>query len=70
MFLITTKGIPSLKEPSKWSHDLIDFLGLCLQPQPDLRPEAATLLQHSFITKSCTPDILVPLIQAAKEAPV
>lgn len=45
LFLITTKGIPPLKDTAKWSHDLNDFLGLCLQPQPDLRPDAHTMLQ-------------------------
>lgn len=52
LFLITTKGVPALKEASKWSKDLQDFLSLCLNKEPDQRPDAATLLKHPFITKA------------------
>lgn len=50
LFLITTKGIPPLREPDKWSADLRDFLDLCLKVNVDERPYAESLLRHSLFS--------------------
>ena len=71
LFLITTKEFPGLKEPEKWSSQFADFVGQCVRKDTADRPEAKELLQHPFLTKACTPEQFVELIeasQAAKEA--
>lgn len=45
LFLITTKGIPPLKESNKWSSELQDFLQKCLNKEADQRPDASALLK-------------------------
>jgi serine/threonine protein kinase len=45
LFLITTKGIPDLKELSKWSSDMRDFVARCLEKDPEARPDAAEMLK-------------------------
>jgi len=67
LFLITTKGIPPLKEPQKWSADLNDFFSKCLEKDVEKRPSADELLRHPFIGRSCHPKELGPIIKTAKE---
>ncbi len=51
LFLITTQGIPPVKEPERWSRELQDFLSKCLAKETNLRPDANELLQvHQSIT--------------------
>jgi len=45
LFLITTKGIPDLQHPEKWSSDFKDFTRRCLEKEAELRPDASELLQ-------------------------
>eukprot|EP01089_Gocevia_fonbrunei_P020163 TRINITY_DN7419_c0_g1_i1.p1 TRINITY_DN7419_c0_g1~~TRINITY_DN7419_c0_g1_i1.p1 ORF type:complete len:123 (+),score=21.08 TRINITY_DN7419_c0_g1_i1:155-523(+) len=54
LFLISTKGIPELKEAAKWSKAFRDFCYLCLKMDPEERPSAAELLQHPFLKKAKT----------------
>jgi len=68
LFLITTKGIPDLKEPFKWSEEFKDFLNKCLVKDVEGRPDAKTLMAHPFIKKACTNAQLVPAIREAKKA--
>jgi len=51
LFLISTRGIPELKELDKWSPEFKDFVKLCLRTDPEERPNAETLLKHEFIKK-------------------
>lgn len=51
LFLITTKGIPPLKEPHKWSPDMLDFFSKCLEKDVDKRPDANALLKVFFKKK-------------------
>ena len=44
LFLITTKGIPELKQPKKWSSEMTDFLSKCLTHNPVERCDANQLL--------------------------
>lgn len=68
LFLITTKGIPPLKDQNKWSRDFHDFLQKCLDVKVQTRPEAAELLRHPFLQKAGVAEDFKPLIRAAKEA--
>ncbi|GAM19841.1 hypothetical protein SAMD00019534_030160 [Acytostelium subglobosum LB1] len=68
LFLITTKGIPPLKEQSKWSKDFNDFFNKCLDINVQTRPDAATLLRHPFLDKACDGNQFKPLIQLSRES--
>lgn len=68
LFLITTKGIPPLKEGPKWSIELQDFLQKCLNKDAELRPDAASLLKHPFIMKAGPPQDLAKAIVASRHA--
>jgi len=68
LFLITTKGIPPLKEQHKWSPEFQNFVAQCLTKEVDDRPDAATLLKHPFLKCACKPADFVPVIKAAKAA--
>jgi len=68
LFLITTKGIPDLKDQNKWSPEFKDFVKKCLDKEPDSRPDASDLLKHPFLRRCCHPSELVQLTQVAKRA--
>eukprot|EP01119_Soliformovum_irregulare_P012756 TRINITY_DN3338_c1_g1_i1.p1 TRINITY_DN3338_c1_g1~~TRINITY_DN3338_c1_g1_i1.p1 ORF type:complete len:734 (+),score=190.55 TRINITY_DN3338_c1_g1_i1:180-2381(+) len=68
LFLITTKGIPELKEPEKWSKDMHHFLARCLEKEPEDRPDAAELLKHPFLKKVAKKQEIEMIIQEAKKA--
>jgi len=68
LFLITTKGIPALKEPENWSSEFKDFVSQCLIKDPNLRPSAEALLQHSFLRCACKPEEFINVIKDARVA--
>ncbi|KAN0035577.1 hypothetical protein ACTA71_004857 [Dictyostelium dimigraforme] len=68
LFLITTKGIPDLKDQNKWSDDFKDFVKKCLDKDVENRPEAKVLLNHPFLKNACNSNGLVPAIMEAKKA--
>merc|ERR1712188_104019 len=63
LFLITTKGIPPLKEPEKWSADFQDFVSQCLIKEVEDRPSGEELLQHPFLKCACTAEEFITLIE-------
>jgi len=67
LFLITTKGIPPLKETDKWSPEFQDFVAQCLEKDADKRSDANALLSHPFLKTACKPNEFVPLIEQAKK---
>eukprot|EP01122_Echinamoeba_exundans_P008511 TRINITY_DN2831_c0_g1_i1.p1 TRINITY_DN2831_c0_g1~~TRINITY_DN2831_c0_g1_i1.p1 ORF type:complete len:499 (+),score=118.44 TRINITY_DN2831_c0_g1_i1:50-1546(+) len=67
LFLITTKGIPPLKNVEKWSPEFRDFYDKCLEKDVEKRPEAAELLAHPFLQRACPPSELGPTVSSAKE---
>jgi hypothetical protein len=67
LFLITTKGIPKLKEDT-WSPNLFAFLQQCLEKEVDQRPEAEALLRHPWLENVCEPSEMVDLVMRAREA--
>jgi len=66
LFLITTKGIPDLKEPRKWSQPFQQFVSLCLEKDPEKRPDANQLLQHPFLQAAKNGEAMVKLNDEAK----
>lgn len=68
LFLITTKGIPPLKDQNKWSRDFHDFFQKCLDVNVQTRPEASELLAHPFMNRASPADQFKPVIQAARDA--
>eukprot|EP01088_Endostelium_zonatum_P007114 TRINITY_DN19287_c0_g1_i1.p1 TRINITY_DN19287_c0_g1~~TRINITY_DN19287_c0_g1_i1.p1 ORF type:complete len:553 (-),score=157.26 TRINITY_DN19287_c0_g1_i1:133-1791(-) len=68
LFLISTKGIPDLRD-AKWSKEMKDFVKQCLRSEPDKRPNATQLLQHSFLKKAekSGKNNLIKLASQAKE---
>lgn len=67
LFLITTKGIPDLKDPQKWSRECRDFVQQCLIKEVEDRPDANQLLQHAFIKKACDKKDLISVIMEARK---
>lgn len=49
IFLIPTKDPPTVRDPTKWSPQFIDFLAAALQKDPATRPSAKSLLEHPFV---------------------
>jgi hypothetical protein len=68
LFLITTKGIPDLKEPGKWTNEFRDFISKCLEKEAEQRPDANEMLQHPFLKKACSPQGIINLTKEAKQA--
>jgi len=64
LFLISTKGIPPLRNEERWSTALVEFLSTCLAIDPDQRPTAVSLLQHPFVEKACDNDGIIQLLDA------
>jgi len=68
LFLITTKGIPGLKQPEKWSTAFRQFVGLCLEIDVEKRLEASQILKHPFLEKLAHPSEIEHVIGRAKES--
>jgi len=67
LFLITTKGIPDLKEPTKWSADMRDFVGRCLEKEPEARPDSNEMLKHPFLKKAAAQGEIASVAKQAKQ---
>jgi len=52
LFLISTRGIPDLKEPDRWTSQFKSFVKTCLKTDPEERPTAEELLKHPFLKKA------------------
>jgi serine/threonine protein kinase len=68
LFLIATNGKPELKDPSKLSAELQDFLGRCLEVETEKRASAAELLSHPFLEKASDLSSLRQNILAARKS--
>jgi len=66
LFLITTKGIPPLKEPQRFSSQLAAFLSSCLEMEPEKRASAADLLHHPFLATACKPEDFAAVVYRAR----
>jgi len=63
--LIVVDGIPPL--PDKFSKNLRDFVGCCLEIKSSERATSQELLRHPFLSKVCKPDVIKKLLKQAKE---
>jgi len=63
--LIVVDGIPPLSE--KFSKQLRDFVGCCLEIRTNLRATSQELLRHPFLLKACPNEGVKKLIKEAKE---
>ena len=45
------KPVQGLSSPNKWSSEFNNFIKVCLNINPAVRPEAKELFNHPFITK-------------------
>ncbi|XKL62245.1 hypothetical protein PGB90_002078 [Kerria lacca] len=67
IFMIPTKPPPFLKEQNKWSTEFKDFVNRCLVKNPQERPSATKMLEHSFIKNAKPSTILNQMILEARE---
>ena len=68
LFLIATNGKPQLKDASKLSKELLDFLDCCLEVDVEKRSSAVDLLTHPFLEKATTLTSLRQNIIAARKS--
>lgn len=47
---IASAPTPTLSNPEQWSDGMKEFLGMCLEKDPDVRPPARELLEHDWVS--------------------
>jgi len=67
LFLLTTQGVPPIKDAHKYSKDYHDFVQQCLEKDSEKRPDAVDLLKHPFMKKSCTQEELDAAVEKARQ---
>lgn len=67
IFMIPSKPAPSIRDKTKCSNDLLDFVTRCLMKNPQERPTASELLQHKYIKNCVDGSILNDVIQEVLE---
>lgn len=68
LYLIATNGKPDIKNKSKLSAELQDFLDRSLESDPERRATATELLRHPFMRKAEDLSSLQDNIIAARNA--
>lgn len=63
LYLIATNGTPTLKRPERLSRELKAFLAVCLCVDVKSRATAVELLEHDFLRRTNSIDILAPLLR-------
>jgi len=63
IFVIPKSDPPTLKDKTKWSKDFNDFLKICLVKDPEKRPDASTLFEHPFVSKSKSRSVIAELVK-------
>lgn len=53
---------PTLPDPTHWTQDFHSFLAACLVKDFNIRPSAAQLLTHPFITKAPSHQVLMDIV--------
>eukprot|EP00026_Physarum_polycephalum_P001858 Phypoly_transcript_01861.p1 GENE.Phypoly_transcript_01861~~Phypoly_transcript_01861.p1 ORF type:complete len:972 (+),score=266.06 Phypoly_transcript_01861:362-2917(+) len=66
LFLLTTQGVPPIRDPQKYSKEYHDFVGLCLEKDPEKRPDATELLKHPFLKKACPGEEIYTVVEKAR----
>lgn len=68
LFLISTQGIPDVKNPTHWSANFTNILDVCLTTNPVLRPTASNLLKHAFFKQACSGQVFAKEVVATVKA--
>lgn len=68
LFMITTQGIPDLKNPNDFSIEFNNFIKTCLKQQTSERPVALQLLEHPFLQNTSSADEILALAKEASSA--
>ncbi|GAM27444.1 hypothetical protein SAMD00019534_106200 [Acytostelium subglobosum LB1] len=68
LFLLTTQGLPPIKDAENYSKEFNDFLSRCLEKDTENRPSAAELLNHPFVSKACSGQEFYRAVEASKIA--
>lgn len=63
LYLIATVGTPNVENPQRLSPSLRKFMSACLQRDPELRPNAQSLLSHPFLSCAIPTSDLEDLIR-------
>ena len=64
IFLITTEGIPALKE-EHWSKEFLNFKETSLEIDPLKRHTASQLLKHPFVSIACSTEEFAEIVSKA-----
>lgn len=56
MFIIATKGPPTLKRQEEWTDEFCDFIRKCTMIDPAERGTATEMLRHPFLRRAATRD--------------
>lgn len=54
LFMVATGNVPSLDHPERWSSHMRNFIDQCMKFEPAQRARALVLLQHPWLSKSCS----------------
>jgi thousand and one amino acid protein kinase len=66
LYHIAQSDPPTLKDPSKWSEEFVNFISKCLVKEPSERPTSHLMLQHNFITLQRREEILLTMVERSK----
>eukprot|EP01089_Gocevia_fonbrunei_P023464 TRINITY_DN9923_c0_g1_i1.p1 TRINITY_DN9923_c0_g1~~TRINITY_DN9923_c0_g1_i1.p1 ORF type:complete len:223 (-),score=45.36 TRINITY_DN9923_c0_g1_i1:102-677(-) len=66
LLYITTRGVPQVRDPPRFSKEFHEFIAWCLEMDAESRATAAELLKHPWLKKVAHPKELVGLIHEAK----
>ncbi|KAN0011793.1 hypothetical protein ACTFIU_007362 [Dictyostelium citrinum] len=66
LFLLTTQGLPPIRDAHKWSKEFNDFLALCLEKDTEKRASSSSLLHHPFLKKACSGPEFYKAVDAAR----
>jgi p21-activated kinase 1 len=70
LYLIATKGTPTIANPENLSLTFRDYLAKTLEVDPEKWPDATQVLKHPFFAIAEPLRSLVPLIKAAARSRV
>lgn len=63
VLISTLRDAPPILDPAQCSHEysamFAQFIRLCLNKDPQLRPTAFELMKHPFVTKAPPPEYLI-----------
>ncbi|XP_041347445.1 serine/threonine-protein kinase TAO1-like isoform X2 [Gigantopelta aegis] len=66
LYHIAQNDSPTLSG-GEWSDEFRNFVDSCLAKSPENRPSAADCLQHAFLQRPRSPDVILELIQRTKD---